>query len=480
MGRRTISGFIWNTGAVLAAKALGLLGQVVLAWLLLPEDFGLVGLALTMWMFASLIRTGGLREVLIHRHLHFSRWCNAAFWMSMITGGVSGLLMLASAPVMVRLYDDGRLGGLIAVLALVAPIDALRTVPEALLQTQLRFKTISCINVTNAFVTVILSVILAWMGMGPYSFVLPRPIASGVTALLFWVTARPRVNANPELRLWRYLFGNSMLLLGTGFAVTATLQGDYILLGYFHGPVAVGLYFFAFNLSTQTTRLLGLNLAGVLLPVLSRLQREPQRRLGAFTRASSLLAAVAVPLCMLQSALADPLVRLLFEDRWYSAIPLLQILSLGMIMRVIVVPSEASIKAQGKFGLSFGLASVYAAVFLVVVSVTAWQGSLLSVACAVAGCQTAMQLVQVYVAIHAMGGGWKELSRIITAPLIAATASMSASLGLAYLVHRITDHLLIQVLTILIGSVPIYLVCLRAWAPELCRELTSQVRQVVR
>src|SRR5437870_1122481 len=70
VGRRTARGFAWLTAQTLGAKAVGFVGQIILAWYLAPDDFGLVGLALTVAAFAGLIQQAGLKEILIHRHRH--------------------------------------------------------------------------------------------------------------------------------------------------------------------------------------------------------------------------------------------------------------------------------------------------------------------------------------------------------------------------------------------------------------------------
>src|SRR5256885_5179199 len=103
------SGFFWLIAQTVGSKLVTMIGQVVLARLLLPDDFGLVGLAYTVTGFAVLIQQAGLREILINRHVHFNRWANPAFWMSLTLGCLGAALMVILAPVAAWMYDDWRL-----------------------------------------------------------------------------------------------------------------------------------------------------------------------------------------------------------------------------------------------------------------------------------------------------------------------------------------------------------------------------------
>src|SRR5687768_3960266 len=125
LGRRTLGGFVWATANTVVSKLLGLLGQIVLAKLLLPEDFGLVAMALTVAAFVNIVRDAGLQQVLVHRGSEFPRWAGPAAWMSGTLGVGAMLVMAAAAPLAAWFYQRPELSPLILLLAIGSPLWAL-------------------------------------------------------------------------------------------------------------------------------------------------------------------------------------------------------------------------------------------------------------------------------------------------------------------------------------------------------------------
>src|SRR6266550_2310773 len=365
---------VWVVMQAVGSKLIAIAGQVALAWILGRKDFGQVGLAYAIFGFAGILQQSGLREILIQRQHHFRRWENAAFWMSIAGGVIPGLIMLALAPIAAVLFHSPRLAGLVAVLALMGPINSLAVVSTARLQAELRFRLLSVITMICTVMTVALNVLFAWKGLGAYSFVLPLPIVAALRTAIILLADRPTVKPKLQLRRWRYLFGDSGWAIITTACIAISLQGDYLILGYFHGEDIVGLYFFAFSLSAQTVQLLAANTAGVLYPALSKLQLEPPRQCQAFIRASRLSAVIGVPLCFLQAALAAPAFALFFDPKWREAVPVFQVLSVGMASMMASVAAGSMMQAQGRFKLLFQVSLAFAILFVVMVAIAAMLG----------------------------------------------------------------------------------------------------------
>src|SRR5262245_45270348 len=139
-------GLFWLSANTVAAKLVSIVGQVVLSWLLLPEEFGSIGLAYTVLAFATLIQQAGLTEILVQRGEHFRRWANPAFWLSLSLGLLAAALTIAAAPVAARIYHDPRVVSLLVVLALSLPVTSLALVPTARIQHQMQFRYIAFTN----------------------------------------------------------------------------------------------------------------------------------------------------------------------------------------------------------------------------------------------------------------------------------------------------------------------------------------------
>jgi O-antigen/teichoic acid export membrane protein len=357
-------GIAWMLGNSLASKLCALLGQMTLAWLLTPRDFGVVAMAYSVQTFISVLENAGIAEVLIHRQKSLARWATPACWMAIALGVASMLATFVAAPLAARAFHEPGVIPIMVILAVNAPIAATTIVPRAALQSRGQFGILARISILQTVIVTALSIFFAspLVGLGALSVVAPLPFANLIQSIFLWWGSDARVQWHPRLNRWKWLWRDSGLLLATAVVSCLVSQGDYLILGMLGDPVDVGLYFFAFRLSLQTMLLLMSNVNGITLPLLSRLQDDPTRQQAAYKSATSLLAAVAVPACVMQAALAQPLFELLFAPRWLPAVPLMQILSFGIASRSIDLTTVKYIRAQGRFmaGLALALGSAIA------------------------------------------------------------------------------------------------------------------------
>jgi len=478
---RTAWGFAWMMGQTVGGKVIQILGQIVLAWLLDREHFGEVAIAYVVFMFAMRLQDAGLREVLVHRQRTFRHWANAAFWMAMCFGLLTGAVIAIAAPIASRVFD-APVTGLLLVLSLVAPIITAGVPPYARMQNELRFRALATIGITSIALMTSLQVLLAWLGFGAYSWIIPLPVRFLYRTVFVWILAPTRIRRSPQLRRWRYLMPDGLRLITSDLLRTVVHQGDYMILGLFFSTTVVGVYYFAYTLSTQTIQLLTMNLAKVLFPALSSLQLDINRQRDAFLRAAKTLTAAGVPICLLQVALAEPFIYLVFQEKWYPSIIVLQVLCLGMPLRLVLETSESMIKAQGRFGTFVVLSAACAATFLGLVYVAARiadeQNAGLTVAVAVAVSMLIFGPLHVYIAIRPAGGRWRDVLGVYAAPGVSGIIAVGLAWALSLLIPAEPGRNLGQMARVVVTVVAagaLYLPLIRRTAPGAWNELRQQV-----
>jgi PST family polysaccharide transporter len=346
---KTTRGYAYMLAQAIGTALVNLGGFIVLGWLLLEQDFGLYALAMTIAAAAALIERIGITTILVRRYRRFDRWANPALWMSVAIGIAAGAVMAAVAPLGERFYEAEGLTGLILVVALSMPLIAVSGVPEARLQAQLRFRLLATIRFGLLAGIMLLTILFALLDFGPYSFVIPRPIMQAIRLIILWWVARPPVRWSPQLRRWRYMLTDAVMLGIFNASTFVQNHCDVIVLGFFHTDRVVGLYYYAIRLSQRAVVMLTLNLRDVLFPALSSIQDDPARQVVGFLRASRLMALVGVPACLLTAAIAEPGFRAALPERWAESVPVLQVLSLGSAFRLLGLPAFALIRAQGRF-----------------------------------------------------------------------------------------------------------------------------------
>jgi PST family polysaccharide transporter len=383
LSAKALRGFAYLGSQAAVTKLSSVLSQFVLSWLLRPEDFGLIGLAYSVSALVSLLRQFGIREFLVRRK-RGDLWLEQILWFSFSLGTIGGLLLAAMAPFVSSLYGEPGIAGLLLIMALVQPISALNAVLLADLQRHMNFRALSGFGVFSSVAGAILAIGFALAGFEAYAFVLPTLLTEAIVLILLGLKIRPRIRWRPRLKTWRFFARTSLAVVATGFCFTLVSQGDYMLLGYFHSTAMVGIYFFAFSFSTQTSKLLWGTVASILFPAFSAIRQDKARLGQAFRRTLAAVSMIAVPLGMLQIVLAGPLVRLLFAEKWLGAIPLIQVLSFAMAWHAVAEPAVPLLQSLGRFGKLLRNAVIWTITFLAVVGFAAKYGDASTVAFAVA------------------------------------------------------------------------------------------------
>ena len=456
-------------------------GQLVLAWLLMPEDFGLFALAASLHQFISVLKNAGLRDILIQRESKLHVWANAAFWMSLALGAAGGAIMLIAAPIMGWFFEMPELPLLVQVLALTTVLQSLGQIPTAMLYAQLRFNLAATVEAINSMGLMVLTALFAWMSMGPMSFVLPFLILTILRNAYLWVLLKPRVRLNPQFRRWRYMVGDSARLIGADIAKTAVIQLPTMILGRLYpGSAVVGHYFYGYQLSIQSAWLFARNLDTVLMPSLSKLRLDAERHQKAFLRAVRTISTVGIPLSFLQAAAADPAVRLVLPEKFYPAIPYMVVLSIGMAAQIAVQPASAMLRSQGRFAAFAWISWIQAILILSLVSLAAWLGSPLIAAATIAALISVFGFVHIWVALW----GLKHPMRAALGVFIWPTLIGGAAAGLGWYAAEfvaVEGHLgqIVRLAVITAVTLAIYVPLIRIAEPETTTELVNRVKPLI-
>ncbi|MBV8652987.1 MAG: oligosaccharide flippase family protein, partial [Alphaproteobacteria bacterium] len=384
-------GVLWFFGQTVTSRALQVLAQIVLAWLLSPADFGQVSLALAVTTIISAFFSVGLEDILLQRHRAIRLWSGTVFWLSLMVGLIAGIALLIAAPIAALIYNQPRLAGLIGIAALGAPIASLETIPGTIIRARLEFRVLAMASLGEALAASTLSVAFAVVGFGPYSLVLPSPIAAAGRVGALWLIAKPRIRAFRWGRRWRMLLPSASALLGGRLLGTMMSQADYMTLGLVAGEVEVGIYYFAFKLAIQPLRILAGSLSAVLFPTLVQYRDDPARQLDAAIIASQMLSIVVMPACFLQAALAAPALHLFFASKWDAAAPLLQLLSIGFAFDASSWAAGALLAARGEFRRWFVYTAIETPTFVLLIAAGALSRGALGVATAVASFYVVVQ-----------------------------------------------------------------------------------------
>lgn len=370
LSERAADGFVWFFGQTVATRIISFGGQVILAWLLDPTAFGIISVAYAVRGFISVFQQNGVNRILVAKHEQFAQLSTAAFWFALTTGVITSTLVILSAPFVSSFYGQPSLNGILYIFAAVAPIETLTVLPNAILQRDLSFRLMAKVNAGRVCIRTALTIIFALGGFGVYSFALPLLITAPFCAGVLWYITRPRVSIRFQFKYWTEIVQLSGFQIGTAMVRTAINQGDYLILGAFYDAHKVGIYFLAYSLSIQTATLVDNNIGNTLFATFSRINDDPQRQHVAFLRCARLLALITVPVSAYVAVCAEPLIRVLYTNKWLAAFPILQILASGMCLSVLGPLAAARLQSRARFGTLWVVQMIRLLTFLIVAAVT--------------------------------------------------------------------------------------------------------------
>ncbi len=273
--QRTIKGVFWSYLTFIGGMGLTSLTTILLARLLLPQQFGLVGYCLVAIQYLDILNTAGIDSALIARRENAEEAANGAFVANIVLGIVCYALTWLLAPAAAQFFNAPQVVPLLRVLGLSLPLSGLGLVPNTLLQRSLKFRKILISEVSRNFTKGATSIILAALGMGVWSLIWGQlaGILAGTT--LGWILAgwRPTWRFNAAANRSILFFSFHIILLEIAGAVRNNV--DYLLVGRILGAAALGYYTLSYRIPELLIRSLNSVVGDVSLPGLAIAGSEP-------------------------------------------------------------------------------------------------------------------------------------------------------------------------------------------------------------
>ena len=344
------SGIFWTGTLTITSKLIGLTSQVILAWLLVPDDFGKVTIALSFSSIIFLLLEFGIADVLISKRHLFDKLQDLSRSILLLSSLACFILNITFAYIFEWLYNDSDIRNLMLCFSLAIPFKAWIIIPETKLKIDLNFKVISRLKIIQFFFEKVFVVILVLFEFGIYGFVISPVISSFLYFLIIHNSSNVNYSFNFNLNRWRFLFYNSIWSYLFNLFGTLIRQVDYLILGLFVSKSIVGIYSIAYSFSIQSISLLTNSLNPVLFPTLMQIPQHNIREIKkVLIKIFITFCFLGMPFAMWQVVVAKPLVYLLLEPEWYESISLIQILSIGIAFHVSASLWPTALKLQSKF-----------------------------------------------------------------------------------------------------------------------------------
>jgi O-antigen/teichoic acid export membrane protein len=476
--RRASLGVVWATAGAWGREAAGFAVFLILARLLGPEAYGLVAMASVVIAVAQLLVADVIQEPLIQRQKLEPGHLDAAFWSLVTLATALMLAAMAAAGSVAALFDEPEVATLIWWLSPLPVLSALSAIPTALLRRELRYRVLAVRSLLAVIGGGAVGIGMALADRGALSLV-GHLLAQGVVgALVLWMTS----NWQPRLRCsgqhFRELWAVGAYMLGVRLMLLIQQQSPRVLIGYFLGPIALGLYAVGWRTIEILYLLLIRPLSDVALPTFARLQDDMVHLRQALYVARRLGVVITLPTFVGLALVAPELLPVALGERWDGAIPVVQVLALaGACMSILSIASMMPL-ALGRFDLALGIRALATA--LIVAAILAVRDAgIVATAAGVSAAEALMMLVSFCVVRRLTAAPISEQA-LAYLPIASATLVMAAAVfGWRQLMIDDLADLTLLATSVLIGAA-VYAAALVVMAFPLVRqawELLSNLKQ---
>lgn len=308
---------------------------IVVARLLTPQDYGLVGMVLVLIGFLGLFQYLGLPAATVKWAELNHAQVSTLFWLNVGLSTAIMFAVLACAPLIARFYKEPRLIGIAAGYALVIFLTGLSIQHLAILQRQMRFIALSIIDIAAVAIGLAVTIFAAWRGAGYWALVINQLVFSSLTSVGAWWACRWRPGLPSRNSGVRSIltFGGNL----TGYHVTTifTLYTDNALIGKFWGAYQLGIYSRAYQMLLMPIGQIITPLATVAVPTLSRLADAPERYRSAYLTILEKIAMLTMPCVVFVIATSDWLILFLLGPQWGEAARIFMLLGIAAIIQPV-------------------------------------------------------------------------------------------------------------------------------------------------
>ncbi len=444
---KTVRGGFARLCAQAANFGLRLGSLMVLARLLGPKDFGLVGMVTAFTGVLTLFRDFGLSSAAVQRANVTDEQISTLFWINVVVGVFLTLLSVALAPFIASFYHEPRLVRVTMALAIGFFLNAIGVQHSVQLQRQMRFTALAIINTVALVVSTAIGIAGAKAGYGYWSLVamtLAFPLINtiGLWVAAGWIPGLPQRGAGIRSMVH---FGGTLTL--NGLIVYVATNFEKVLLGRFWGADAIGLYGRAYQLINIPTDNLNSAAGEVAFAALSRLQDQPARLKSYFLKGYSLVLAMTLPLTFACALFADDIILVCLGPKWKEAVPIFRLLAPTILVFAIANPLSWLLSSIGMVGRLMKMGLVIAPLMIVGYFIGLPYGPR-GVALSYSTVMTLWIIPLIAWAVHDTVVSFRDIVQVVMRPLAATLVAGAA----AYAVHVACGQSVISLVRLLMES----------------------------
>lgn len=322
--------------------------QIILARLLLPEDFGLIAIVIIFTTLAGVFVQSGLNTALIQKKKADNIDFSSVFYLSLLVAGLLYVLLFFFASVIANFYEMPQLKPIIRVLSITLFIGAFNSIQHAFVARNMLFKKLFFSSLGAAILSGTIGIGMAYSGFGVWALVVQQLVSQITVSIILWYTVKWRPALSFSFSRVKVLFSYGWKLLTSALIDNFYRELSSLIIGKIYTPAMLGFY----NRGQQIPKLIIANINGsiqsVIFPVLASQQDDKKRMKQMMRRAIITSSFIVFPMMAGLAVVAEPLVTILLTEKWLPAVPFIQIFSVSFALWPIHTANLQAINAIGR------------------------------------------------------------------------------------------------------------------------------------
>jgi Membrane protein involved in the export of O-antigen and teichoic acid len=348
LGHKATTGAIWASIDRFGIMVLQFVVNLILARLLLPQDFGAVGMLAIFIAVSQVLIDGGFGSALIQKKEPTQTDYSTILFWNIGFSSVLYLILFICAPVISEFFSMPILSDVLRVMGLSLIINSVFGIQKNRLQKQLAFKLIAIMELSSYVIGAVVAITLAYYGFGVWSLVAMQ-IVSGLTSVLtLWLITHWLPSICFSLASMKELFGFGGFILAAGLLqeICKNLQG--IIIGRKFSATEMGYFSQAYKLDQIACYSIPQVIVQVMYPVYSSIQDDKQRLIEILSMNIRVISFLIFPILSMLILIGEPLIQFLYGEKWLPSVPYFQVLCVGGFFICLQNVNFYAVAAVGK------------------------------------------------------------------------------------------------------------------------------------
>lgn len=348
LSKQAVRGGIWIFTLRITNRLFRLVRTVILARVLAPHDFGLMGIALLAMMTLETFSHTGFNIALIQKKGNIDEYLDTAWVVQVIRGILLFGILLVAAPLVATFFSAPQAVNIVRVIAIAELFKGFTNISIINFQRDMQFNKLFVHQISTTAADLLVAIPAALILRSVWALVFGLVASYLVGCIVSYVISPLRPRMNLDWEKFRELFGFGRWILGSSILLFLITQGDDVFVGKIIGVTALGLYQMAYTLSNLPATEITEAISRVTIPAYSKLQDNLTRLKEAYLKVLQLTAFISIPISGGIFILAPEFTKIFLGEKWMPMVPAMQVLVLAGLMRSIASTTVPIFYAAGK------------------------------------------------------------------------------------------------------------------------------------